>query len=403
MKKPVIVVPSYWFQGQITEDDMIYDHPTDLLNPNETISKTLKSFEKITGKFDVLVIGCPTRASIGDDMDRTLLKILKNSNLSYRIKYFGVKEFEVLKSFIGEKTSKKFLNLISNLGYGNVRNLCLLLPHLLDYNIVILIDDDEIITDHLFLQTATEFIGSQVEDKILGLIVGYYENSDGSIFLDESEVPLWNLVWEKEKLMNEAFKVITDSKSERLVDTPFALGGNLVIHKSCWEQVPFDPLITRGEDMDYLRSVKYFGFDVKLDRTLAIKHEPPNVSTSYEIMFRQDIYRFLYSKYKLEHMKLDTSEFDPYPGYFLRQTEGKVILTELLYYIFRNKDKFVELKDVTQFVDQIQNIDYYFNQVQKKCLKTSGTYFEFQKKWKELIENLTSFKIPSNIVSDIQI
>ena len=401
MKKPILVVPSYWCQGLVTEKDVIYDHPTDLLNPSETISKTLKSFEKITGKFDVLVIGCPSRASIGKDTDRTLLEIIKNTNLWYRIYYFGSKEFESLKTFIGKKTSKKDSNLISNLGYGNVRNLCLLVPHLLDYNTAILIDDDEIVTDQSFLQTATEFIGSQVEDKILGLIVGYYENADGSIFLDESEVPWWNLVWEKEKLMNEAFQVITDNKSERLVDTPFAFGGNMVVHKSCWEQVPFDPLIARGEDMDYLRNVKYFGFDVKLDRTLSIKHEPPNASTPYEVKFHQDIRRFLYSKYKLERMKLDTSEFDPYPGYFLHQTEGKVILTELLYSIFRNKEKFVELNDVTQFLDKIQNIDFYFNKVQEKCRNSSGTYFEFQKKWVELLVKLASFKIPVDMISEI--
>ncbi|PWI46849.1 hypothetical protein CEE45_14765 [Candidatus Heimdallarchaeota archaeon B3_Heim] len=291
--------------------------------------------------------------------------------------------------------------MISNKGYGNVRNLCLLLPHILDYDVALLIDDDEIVTDHLFLQTATEFIGSQVKNKILGVVAGYYVNADGSIFLDESQTLWWNLVWEKEKLMNEAFRIITDSKSERLVDTPFALGGNLVIYRKCWEQVPFDPLITRGEDMDYLRSVKYFGFEAKLDRSLSIKHEPPNVSTSYKIKFRQDIHRFLYSKYKLEHMKVDPSEFDPYPGYFLRQTEGKVILTELLYNIFQNKEALVELEDVTQFLDHMKDIDFYFKEIHEECRNTSEKYFEFQKNWKTLMVNLTSLKIPSDTAAKI--
>ncbi len=401
MKKPVIVVPSYWSQGPITETDVVYDHPTDLLNSCETLSKTLKSFEKITGKFDVLVIGCPTRTSIGKDMDRSVLELIESSTPSYRINYFGSKEYSILKSFIEEKLSLNSAKLISNKGYGNVRNLCLLLPHILDYNIVLLIDDDEIVTDHLFLQTATEFIGSQVKNKILGVVAGYYVNADGSIFLDESQTLWWNLVWEKEKLMNEAFRIITDSKSERLVDTPFALGGNLVIHRKCWEQVPFDPLIARGEDMDYLRSVKYFGFEAKLDRSLSIKHEPPNVSTSYKIKFRQDIHRFLYSKYKLEHMKVDPSEFDPYPGYFLRQTEGKIILTELLYNIFQNKEALVELEDVTQFLDHMKDIDFYFKEIHEECRNTSEKYFEFQKNWKTLMVNLTSLKIPSDIAAKI--
>ncbi|MHA1979112.1 MAG: hypothetical protein ACW98I_19565, partial [Candidatus Hodarchaeales archaeon] len=61
MKRPVVVIPTYWTQGQVKQDDVIYDHPTNLQNPVETISKTLKSIEKLDGEFDVLVVGCPVR------------------------------------------------------------------------------------------------------------------------------------------------------------------------------------------------------------------------------------------------------------------------------------------------------------------------------------------------------
>ncbi len=39
--------------------------------------------------------------------------------------------------------------------------------------------------------------------------------------------------------------------------------------------VPFDPHVTRGEDIDYLMNAKMFGFDFFLDNKLSIKHLPP--------------------------------------------------------------------------------------------------------------------------------
>ncbi len=401
LKKPVIVIPSYWTKGKNNKEDIIYDHPTNLQNPNETLSKTLKSFENIIGEFDTIVVGCPTRPSIGEEVDKTIVEIIENSDLSFRTMFFGSKELEILKDLIDKNTSSKFSELISNKGYGNIRNLCLILPHLLGYETVVLIDDDELITDTLFIQKAVEFIGTRDQDKILGLVVGYYRNVDDSIFLDDSNAPWWTLVWEKEKLMNQAFQIITDPTLDRLVDTPFAFGGNMVIHKSCWKLVPFDPLIARGEDMDYLRNVKYYGFDAKLDRSLSIEHDPPLFSTDHKIKFRQDIQRFLYSKYKLEQMHLDPVAFAPYPGYFLEQTEGKIILTELLDYIYHNRTKLVELKDVNQFIDEIKNINFFIEEIQDECRNSSGLYFEFQKNWKELMEFLSSLEIPSNIISNI--
>ncbi len=386
----------------MNEEDVIYDHPTDLLHPSETLSKTLMSLENISGEFDVVIVGCPTRPSIGEEMDKYIEEIISRIDLSFTPKYFGFKEYNTLKTLVSQELSVDFSNLVSNKGYGNIRNLCLILPHLLESDIVMLIDDDELIIDPFFVKKASEYIGTQFEEKLLGLIVGFYKNTDESIFLDESKTPWWNIVWEKEKYMNKAFQIIADQSNDRLVDSPFAFGGNMVIHRSCWESVPFDPFIARGEDMDYLRNVKYFGFEVKLDRDLWIIHSPPNVSRPEKLKFRQDIHRFLYSKYKLERMQLDPQTFDPYPGYFLKQTEGKVILTELLFHIFHNRNKFLEITDINQFINEIQNLGFYFNEVQDECRRNSGTYIEFQKRWKNLMIKLSLLKISSSIVTQFK-
>ena len=99
MHEPVIVIPTYWSKGDITQQDIIYDHPTDLMDPEETISQTLQSFSVLQGKFKVLVIAAPTRPSIGQEMDQHLQILIKALNLSYSIFYFGFNNYQLLKSY----------------------------------------------------------------------------------------------------------------------------------------------------------------------------------------------------------------------------------------------------------------------------------------------------------------
>lgn len=388
MRKPIIVVPSYWKKGPLQKEDCIYDHPTDLLNPEETISKTLKSFVKLKGDFDVLVIGAPTRPIIGKEMDNAILELIRTLKLPFKVRYYGFEEFIGLKNYLTSRFSSNISNVFSNRGYGNIRNQCVLIPHLLQYNVVILIDDDEIITDQNFINKATEFIGRKADGNTLGLILGFYRNEEGSIFLDETRIPWWELVWNKTKIMNEVFQIIESPQMNRLVDTTFALGGNMIIHKDCWIKVPFDPLITRGEDMDYLRDIKYFGFSAKLDRSLSITHIPPKSQISYLDKFKQDIYRFLYAKFKLEKLGTKANDYDPYPGYFLRQTEGKILLTELLHFIFFNQTDLITVKNSRELFEKLQTIPSVFKEAYSFAKTNSNFYIGFQKKWEELIDHL---------------
>ena len=401
MKKPIIVVPSYWRKGPFQKGDCIYDHPTDLLNPEATISKTLMSFVKIKGDFDVLVIGAPTRSSIGKEMDKAILELIESLKLPYKVYYYGFEEFKKLKKYLTSQFSSNISDLFSNREYGNIRNQCILIPHLLHYDVAILIDDDEIITDHNFINKATEFIGKKSDGNTLGLILGFYRNKDSSILLDETKVPWWELVWNKTEMMNKAFQIIESSNLKRLVDTPFALGGNMVIHRNCWSKVPFDPLITRGEDMDYLRNVKQLGFDAKLDKSLSIIHNPPKTQISYLDKFKQDIFRFLYARAKCESLGIKTEDYDPYPGFFLKQTEGKVLITELLYHIFHNYENIITVRSSEEFFNKLQERQSIFDNASKFAKKNSKFYIKFQKKWEEFMNNLQS-EMPVEIVKNIQ-
>ena len=382
--KPVIVIPSYWSKGIGKSDDVIYDHPTDLDDPEETISKTILSLNNIIGNFDVLVIGIPTRPSIGTEMDYKILTILNEINKQHNLFYFGHKSFLELKNFLDSKL-QNFSDLVSNRGYGNVRNLCLLVPHILGYDVVVLIDDDEIISDELYFKKATEFIGKKLDNNILGLVVGFYKNPNGSIFLDEENNPWWELVWNKKHLMNEGFKIVSQQEG-RLVDTPFAFGGNMVVIRDVWIKVPFDPLIKRGEDMDFLRNVKKDKFSVKLDKELFIEHHPPKGKKTYSLKFQEDIFRFLYAQAKNESLNIDSLEYMPYPGYFLKNTSGKVLITELLYYIFYNKDNLIKINSSEALIEEFRKIDFTHKDGLKFAITNKDKYRVFQQKWQHFLQ-----------------
>ena len=106
---------------------------------------------------------------------------------------------------------------------------------------------------------------------------------------------------------------------------PFVFGGAMVIHRSLFTAVPFDPVVRRGEDIDFLINARMFGFHFFLDNQLFIKHLPPPKMHPIWMQLREDIYRFIYERAKIEHQKeikgmtkVYPEDFDPYPGCFLK-------------------------------------------------------------------------------------
>jgi hypothetical protein len=116
------------------------------------------------------------------------------------------------------------------------------------------------------------------------------------------------------------------------VDTPLALGGNMVFPSKLFRSVAFDPGITRGEDIDYLMNSRLLGFSWYLDRDLAITHLPPKASagdpltTSPYAKLQRDVLRFVYQRQKIRISRqhadlqpLEAEDFGVYPGEFLEE------------------------------------------------------------------------------------
>ncbi len=132
--------------------------------------------------------------------------------------------------------------------------------------------------------------------------------------------------------MNKAFDLFI-GQGERIKPTPFVFGGNMTLALDALKKVPFDPQITRGEDIDFLLNLRVNGIRFYLDRDLAIKHLPPGSTQIAWKKLREDAVRFLYERKKIrDHDELSLSELQPYPGLFLGDDlEERIIKTaELL-------------------------------------------------------------------------
>jgi hypothetical protein len=153
--------------------------------------------------------------------------------------------------------------------------------------------------------------------QILG-ISGPYVDGTGNPYLDEPEKTHNNLS-DKAMLINKTTRMLLNSP-EPINITPMAFGGNMVFHHELFHHVSFDPVIPRGEDIDYIINARIAGFPFFFDRKLAITHLPPREfeSSSYGKM-KQDVIRFTYEREKIIHGNMTFEAFMPYPGGLLKE------------------------------------------------------------------------------------
>jgi hypothetical protein len=382
--KSIIVIPTYWARVKPQKGDLVYDHPTPT-GEDGTLGRLLQSLEILKGSdFYVIVISCPTNPSIGKEVKDKVDKIIKPFRKDYKILHFSYPDLLKFHKLIKVKSKPKYIAYLSLEGYSNIRNMCLILPHILKADVSILIDDDEVLEDPDFTRKALEFIG---KDEIFAVAGFYLQAHGGYKFTGRKE--WWKIFWDNTGAMNKAFELIDNPP--RLKDTPFVFGGNMIIHKNLFTRVLFDPYISRGEDIDFLCNAKYKGYKFLLDNQLGIKHLPPKGQNPLWLKMREDIKRFIYMRVKLKKIGYPIENTMPYPGYFLTRTlYFKIVVTNIflsLHSIFK-----VKIKESLRFLENVILIIEYRRKASIDYLK----FKEMDVKWKDFMgwieENRDNFK-----------
>jgi hypothetical protein len=312
-----VIIPTYWTWPSSEShrpETAAYDHPTPL-GGESTLPRLLDDLsEQVDPAFRVLVLTGVAHPELGytvADYVRTLLRPYEHR---LNLDVCDAPAWARLKAILeisGLLTEGLHLN-----SYSGIRNLQLLVPHILGAQVIIALDDDESIQPD-YVRRSLRFIGQTINgQRVLGL-AGPYLQSDGSVLLQEA-APTGNPLRDKGRHINAAMRRLTSAKGA-LLATPMALGGNMVFHHDLFTRVPFDPGITRGEDIDYLINARLQGIRWWFDAELTILHLPPRQHDTpvYQRM-REDVFRFIYEREKLRQNGYNQPDWlDPYPGALL--------------------------------------------------------------------------------------
>jgi hypothetical protein len=391
--KTTMVIPSYW--GRNKEDgwkrtDSVYDHPTPL-DGEDTLRRSLESLTILRDKnFELVVLGVATAEDIQEEVEERLKVIIKETNPAVPTFHFSYSHLKRIHRYLEQNNHDDLAPLLELDGYSNVRNLCVFVPHLMRSEVSVLIDDDEIFEDPLFMDKAKEHIGQSFGDDRMLAVAGYYINPDEDYLLHKEFLP-WMTYWDKFDCMNRAFKEII-AEEPRLKVTPFAFGGNMVIHRDLFMLIPFDPSIPRGEDIDFLINARMFGFKTYLDNTLSIKHDAPPKTYPVWRRVREDVLRFVFEKNKLDAqeetedmVKILAEDLDPYPGEFLKDNlEEKVFRSNQMLAIdyLSQGDEQAASECSENIALAHRNLNSQTSIFQNLC--------ELQKKWKALMDYFAS-------------
>ncbi len=328
----VIVIPTYWSweRGKKSlPEDSIFDHPTPI-DIEGTLPRTLESFKNLTNKdFCVILITAPVNPKLNDAVEEKIETIINRYRDYYPITQFGPSELRFAQDKM--KAHGIYPDVIGLNTYAMIRNSQLFASLLTGAKFSAAIDDDEVVPPE-YLDKASEFIGKSRNGKKVDGVAGIYLDKNGEYKLKEPPEARTseNLFDKKPALMNDEFAKYIES-GERLQESAIALGGNMVFTRELMMNVPFDPLITRGEDIDYLLNSRLLGFNWFIDRELYITHLPPKpyhenqINTSPYAKLQQDIIRFIYQKEKLKLSKntpgitpVTAEDMGFYPGEFLK-------------------------------------------------------------------------------------
>lgn len=325
----------------------------------------------------VIAVFCVDTQSWEDEFDTVLRKTVADFSLKFPVIIFTEKNLKGIKEYLKGRGCGKMANRLSTCGYSNIRNCGLVAANVLGADAVIFIDNDEVIEDKEFLKTAGEYVGTDYNGIKVDGKGGFYISEEGEI-IEKPFFHWWQILWNKGKLISETMKKILNAY-ERLVESPIILGGNLVLHRNLFSMIPFDPLIPRGEDIDYLINSKRMGFNILFDKELRIKHLPPQRTVAFrKSELKGDIERFLYEREKIKGADIS---LNPYPGYFLKNTLPlKAILT--IHLLALNLLLRLKIKDAIEVLN-LKNLLFL------RWDNAWQEYLEFQKEWARLMNFIT--------------
>jgi hypothetical protein len=385
-----IVFPMFWGREKkeiYKQGDQFYDHPT-AVDDEGTIPPLFESMSVLEDRdFEIItIVGANNpdyETRVEQAADALLMKHAKKAGV--RLHFFSYSHLNRLHDFLDQAGHGDLIETISLVGYSPMRNACLVAAHILGVDVAVSIDDDCIFIDPQYLGRIKEKMLSEFEGKPIHAYCGPYITEQDSIYLNRPTSPhsvYWNVI----EVMNEAFRrYIVEAPGMK--EVPFAIMGNIAVHREFFARVPLDPPMRRGEDMDWVMNAHILGERFVLDTELKIKHAPPPRPYPTWRPLREDIYRFRYQQVKIANSregdgihKLDRDRYLPYPGTFFqddfldRVTNACSLLA--MDYLANDQPQNAQ--------DALNNI-YHAHVLALPEVDPFESYLAFQRKWEQMM------------------
>ena len=312
---PAVVIPTYWATDP--SQPGVYDHATSIDEPLPELARCLDSLDDVRGvmRTVILVVAPPSAQAAA----RARINAIVRDHEGLSPYVVGAPEARLIAAHIESLCPGIGGEPVSLRGYGAIRNLGLAVCAMLGHDVAVFMDDDEVALSPDFLVDAVFGLGhlTRQDLKILAK-TGHFVDAEGSHLADGGKRRFWERWWSKREEFNEWMS--SALAGTRICRSNYVCGGCLAIHASAFSQVPFDPWITRGEDLDYLFNLRLSGLEMWFDNKWYVRHLPPATPDEPNRVL-QDIYRWLYERAKLafcsqrqELRQVTPASLMPYPG-----------------------------------------------------------------------------------------
>ncbi len=301
-----MIIPTYWSTPDISSWK-VFDHPVPI-SEEGTLQRTLDNLENIGYPDAVILFPAPADTAI----EARVKGLAAGRSLDIRV--FSETDIAAIRVILGRRGfPAELLRAVDLNSYGGVRNMGLLYAALHGFENIVMIDDDECV-DEGYRSAALRYMGERVEGReVLGKTGCVLDEEGRKLYDGQASFVLEN--WPKDELFNALVRESLEA-DKRLSDCAMASGGNMVLNREMYTQVPFDPYGTRGEDDDYVLNARYCGFSFFFDQDLLLLHLPPKRKGEYWARHRQDIFRFKYIREKARLFGLDPKSLGIFLEYF---------------------------------------------------------------------------------------
>ena len=403
---PAVIIPAFYTSPMKRRGapSSLYDHPT-LLNSKGTLERCLASLQKVRGLGQVIIL---VAVEGGVEKEAAAkVKAITDKFPQMHTLIIAQEEESIIQQRFEQLGFGNQSDCIGLTGYSAIRNLGLVVAQVLGFDSVVFLDDDEVVEDEEFLEKAMYGLGKLTKKGIPILAKsGFYFNDEGTYY-SKSQNRWYNHFWQQGRAFNNW--ITKAMAGPRLSRSNHVCGGCLALHRETYRRLSFDPWIMRGEDMDYLLSLRMYGSDIWFDNQWSLTHLPPkdrNVPTLLRwllLVFRmfhlptkdrneghrfyRDIFRWIYEYYKIEFsraqidlLQIKPSSLMPYPGPFLEPGITKRIKRTAFLRSLVRPDKKAYREGARAATREAT--DY----AQVNCMK----YFEFQYTWGDIMLRMES-------------